>query len=72
MERIDARTSPASRHDVRKEQIEKITLKGNQIGVVEVQMVMLDRKYQDLLTIIRSDEGWRVLTKVFTNAALGS
>jgi len=68
MQRIDARTSPASRGDRREETIDEITLKGGEIGVIEAQMTMLGRTYQDLLTIIRTDAGWRVLTKVFTHA----
>ncbi len=67
MKRIDARTPPASRGDTREEMIEEITLKGSEIGMVEARMTMLGRNYQDLLTIIRSDQGWRVLTKVFTH-----
>lgn len=67
MMRIDARTPPASRNDSREEKIEKITLKGGKIGVVEARMTMLGRNYQDLLTIIRVPDGWRVLTKVFTH-----
>lgn len=67
MQRIDARTPPASRGDSREEVIEEVTLKGGEIGVVEARMTMLGRNYQDLLTIIRSDQGWRVLTKVFTH-----
>ena len=60
MERIDGRTPPASRNDPREEMIEKVTLKGGQIGIVEARMTMLGRDYQDLLTLIRTDEGWRV------------
>ena len=67
MERIDGRTPPASRNDPREETIEKVALKGGQIGIVEARMTMLGRDYQDLLTLIRTDEGWRVLTKVFTH-----
>lgn len=67
MNRIDARTPPASRGDPREEVIEEITLKGGEIGVVEARMTMLARDYQDLLTIIRAEDGWRVLTKVFTH-----
>ncbi|MEM7060364.1 MAG: nuclear transport factor 2 family protein [Pseudomonadota bacterium] len=67
MKRIDARTPPASRNDPRAEVIEKITLKGSEIGVVEARMTMLGRDYQDLLTIFRAADGWRVLTKVFTH-----
>lgn len=67
MARIDGRTPPASRHDPRDDVIERITLKGGQIGVVEARMTMIGRNYQDLLTVIRTDDGWRVLTKVFTH-----
>lgn len=66
MTRIDERTPPASRNDPRDDVIERITLKGDQIGVVEARMTMLGRNYQDLLTVIRTDDGWKVLTKVFT------
>lgn len=71
MDRIDARTSPATRNDPRVEVVEKITLKGGEIGVVEARMTMLGRDYQDLLTIIRTADGWRVLTKVFTHVERG-
>ncbi len=66
MARIDARTPPASRGDVREEVIERITFKGDRIGLVEARMTMMGRNYQDLLTIIHTDDGWRVLTKVFS------
>lgn len=66
MARIDARTPPASRGDPREEVVERIEFKGNRIGIVEARMTMMGRNYQDLLTIINTDDGWRVLTKVFS------
>ncbi|WP_417839388.1 nuclear transport factor 2 family protein [Tritonibacter scottomollicae] len=66
MTRIDARTPPSSRGDARDEVIERITFKGTRIGMVEARMTMMGRNYQDLLTIIHTDQGWRVLTKVFS------
>ncbi|MEM7076817.1 MAG: nuclear transport factor 2 family protein [Pseudomonadota bacterium] len=66
MARIDARTPPASRGDPREEVVERIALKGDRIGLVEARMTMLGRNYQDLLTLIHTDDGWRVLTKVFS------
>lgn len=66
MARIDARTPPASRGDAREEAVERIEFKGERIGIVEARMTMVGRNYQDLLTIINTDEGWRVLTKVFS------
>ena len=66
MDRIDARTPPASRGDPRKEGIERIALKGDRIGSIEARMTMMGRNYQDLLTLINTDEGWRILCKVFS------
>ncbi|MBO9436409.1 nuclear transport factor 2 family protein [Ruegeria sp. R13_0] len=66
MARIDARKPPASRGDDRDEVIERITLKGDRIGLIEARMTMLGRNYQDLLTLIHTDDGWRILTKVFS------
>ena len=66
MDRIDARTPPASRNDPREETVERVSLKFGKIGMVEARMVMLGKDYQDLLTLIHTDDGWRVLTKVFT------
>ena len=66
MKRIDARTPPSSRGDPRNEVIERVTLHGGRIGIVEARMTMMGRDYQDLLTLIHTTEGWRVLTKVFS------
>ena len=66
MARIDARTPPASRGDPREEVIERVALKGERIGIVEARMTMMGRNYQDLLTLINTDDGWKVLTKVFS------
>lgn len=66
MARIDGRTPPASRADPREEVVERIEFKGDRIGIVEARMTMMGRNYQDLLTIINTDDGWRVLTKVFS------
>lgn len=67
MARVDGRVPPSERGDPRDDVIERITLKGGQIGVVEARMTMLGRDYQDLLTLIRAEGGWKVLTKVFTH-----
>ena len=70
MKRIEERTSPASRNEARQASIEKIELRGREMGIVESHATMWGRKYTDLLTIIRTDEGWRVLNKVFTYVEL--
>ena len=67
MARIDGRESPASRGEPRNGVVERVTLKGGRIGLIEARMTMLGRNYQDLLTLIRVDGEWKVLTKVFTH-----
>ncbi|MEO1019136.1 MAG: nuclear transport factor 2 family protein [Pseudomonadota bacterium] len=71
MARIDGRIPPAANNETRNEAIERITLKGGQMGVVEAQMSMFGRTFEDLLTVIRTDDGWKVLTKVFTSVESG-
>ena len=36
------------------------------VDAIEARMTMLGRNYQDLLTLIHTDDGWRILTKVFS------
>lgn len=66
MKRIEARTSPASRNEPRIASVERVELKGREMGWVEARATMWGRDYTDLLTIIRTEDGWRVLNKVFT------
>ncbi len=66
MARVDDRTPPASRADPRDEAVERIELRGEQMGLVEARTMMFGREYHDFLTLIRTDEGWKILTKVFT------
>ena len=71
MKRIDARVAPATRGDPREDTIQRVTLKGRQIGLVEARMTMLGRNYQDLLTLIRDEDGWKVIAKVFSHVERG-
>ena len=70
MRRVEARTPPASRGEVRDEEIQRIVLKDGQMGVVEARMTMLGRDYQDLLTVIRTEDGWKIVAKVFSYVEL--
>jgi hypothetical protein len=65
MTRIDNREPPAKRGDERNESVDRVTLTCSQMGLVEARMTMMGRDYQDLLTLIRTDQGWKVITKVF-------
>ena len=66
LQRIETRISPASQNEPKEASVIKIELKGREMGIVEARAVMWRRDYTDLLTIIRTPEGWRVLNKVFT------
>ena len=39
------------------------------MGLIEARMTMMGRDYQDLLTLIHTDDGWKVITKVFAYRA---
>ena len=66
MTRIDNRTSPAELGEAPISGVDRITLTQGQMGFVEAHGTMLNRDYQDLLTLIRTDDGWKVISKVFT------
>ena len=65
MTRVDNRTSPVAQGEPRDGVIDRITLKDDQVGLVEARARMLGRNYQDLLTLMKTDDGWKVRTKVF-------
>lgn len=65
MTRIDNREPPAVRGEKRSESVDRLTLTGRQMGLVEARMTMMGRDYQDLLTLIHTDDGWKVIAKVF-------
>lgn len=67
MTRVDGRQPPSERGDPRHDVIDRVSIKGGEIAIVEVRMTMMGRDYQDLLTLIRGEGGWKVLTKVFTH-----
>lgn len=65
MTRIDNREPPAARGEERNGSVDRIALKDGQMGLVEAQVTMLGRDYQDLLTVVRTVDGWKMVTKVF-------
>ena len=72
LKRIEERVSPASRNEARDASIEMVKLNGQEMGLVESRAIMWGREYTDLLTIIQTEDGWRVLTKVFTFVEQGA
>ncbi|MBO6504933.1 MAG: nuclear transport factor 2 family protein [Kordiimonadaceae bacterium] len=67
---IDQRTSPFERGEKRQFKIEKIEFANDRMAIVWVSIRMMGRNYQDLLTVIATDRGWRIISKVFTYAEL--
>lgn len=66
MTRIDGRQPPAERGDPRDEALFEIAFGSPRIARVTARMSMMGRNYLDFLTLIRHDDEWRIVTKVFT------
>lgn len=62
---VTARTSPASRGDIRKDAIVSIELAGANSAFVRAHCAVGDRYFTDLLTLIKADGVWRIMSKVF-------
>lgn len=62
---VDARPSPASRNEPRRDQIVSIALAGPKTAAVRVNCAIADRYFTDLLTLIETDGEWRIIAKVF-------
>lgn len=62
---VDARPSPASRNEPRRDQIVSIAMAGPRTAAVRVNCAIADRYFTDLLTLIETDGEWRIIAKVF-------
>jgi hypothetical protein len=65
-EMVDQRTPPASKGQSREDRIFSIEFGGSKMAFVRASMTMMDREYLDFLTLSHDENGWRVMTKVFT------
>lgn len=63
---VDRRTPPASDRQVRTDRIVSIEYGGRRMAFAKVTMTMLGRDYLDFLTLTRDDDGWRIMSKVFS------
>lgn len=66
MARIDKRTPPSETGDARDDRVLEIKLATPQLAHVTASMALMGRTYLDLLTLQRTPEGWRIVTKVFS------
>ncbi len=69
---IDRRISPMTRGENRAFNIGEVTLINDRMATVRASATMLARSYEDALTLIPTDDGWRIITKVFTFEELRS
>ena len=62
---IDKRPSPASRNDPRTDRIISIEFAGSVTAWAKVECSILPKHFTDLLTLIRLDGQWQIISKVF-------
>ena len=65
MARVDERVAPAKRNEPRNDQVLSISFGGDRLAHVQARMTMMGREYHDDLTLIRQDNAWRIVAKVF-------
>lgn len=62
---VDARVSPATRGEARRDEIVSVEFAGPVTARAVVRCAMGNRLYTDFLTLIRLDGRWQVMSKVF-------
>ena len=62
---VEARPSPASRREPRKDRIVSIEFAGPVTAFARVECSIGPKFFTDFLTLIRIDEEWRIISKVF-------
>jgi hypothetical protein len=66
---VAARESPASRAETRRDFVDGVEFAGENTALARVRCSIGSRDYVDFLSLIRCDEGWRIIAKVFQIAA---
>lgn len=62
---IAARVSPASQGGARKDSIDAIEFAGDNTAFARVRCSIGSRDFVDFLTLVRAEEKWRIMAKVF-------
>ena len=62
---VDARPSPASRGEARRDRIRSISFAGPVTALATVNCAIGDRYFTDFLSLVRLDGRWRIIAKVF-------
>lgn len=66
LEEIDQRVPPSENGDSRHASVQKVEFANGRMASVWASIRMMGRDYQDLLTVIKTQDGWRIIAKVFT------
>ncbi len=62
---VDARESPASRNETRRDSIDAIDLAGANTAHARVRCSIGARDFTDFLSLVRTDGRWQIISKVF-------
>jgi len=62
---VDARPAPAASSQARRDRIVSIEFAGPSTAFARVHCAIGPKYFTDLLTLIRTEEGWRIIAKVF-------
>ena len=62
---VDRRPSPASRNETRRDHIESIEFAGPVTAFVRLRCSLGNKFFTDLLTLIRDQGRWQIISKVF-------
>lgn len=62
---VAARPSPASRNENRRDEILSIDFAGPNTAFAKVRCAIGPKHFTDFLTLVRTEEAWRIIAKVF-------
>lgn len=62
---VEARQSPASRNEGRRDAVDAIEFAGDNTAFARVRCSIEARDFVDFLTLVRTNGQWRILAKVF-------
>lgn len=62
---VDKRPSPASRGDMRRDRILSIEFAGPVTALARVECAIPPKWFTDLLTLVKVDDRWQIIAKVF-------
>lgn len=62
---VAARQSGASRNEVRRDHIDAIDITADNIALARVRCSIGTRNFVDFLTLVRVDNQWRIIAKIF-------